>query len=716
MYKSLEIKSIIMKKLFTSIIFLSIIGLGNLLAQTIVTTDPQLKTVVLEEYTGIHCGYCPDGHVIAGDIQASDPDRVILVNIHAGSYAVPSGGEPDFRTAYGEDLATQAGVTGYPAGAVNRHIFTGNTATSMSRSAWTNAADDILQESTPVNVGLESAWDSVTGELTINVEVYYTNSSNELTNNLHVAILENGLEGPQTDYGPYNAANVLPNGNYVHGHVMRDLITGLNGESISTTAAGSLYTASYTYSVDPTWNIDNCDIVAFVTETQEEILNGTETAANGGSNDGTTVLNIGELSEPILVSGNSYSIDATSFMAGSEDFIFTLTSDAPSNWSSSFDVSGSNYSSQATISMANLASQAIQVNVTAGATPAVATYVLNMESVSNPAAIQKIAEIIVIDGITDLIVNHDQGFGDGAVYDHSDDYTDGLAFAGNSAYGETETQVLFKLANDNKLGDVVNIYYNIGWTFPGMTEDIAMFLAPYLDNGGNLFISGQDMGWDIFENGGSTVTQNFFNDYICGDYVDDGSPARNNVDIVASDVIFGGMSSFAITAAYADPANFYPDNVEPDNSGKAKAIFTYNDGKNGGLRIESWGSHYKIVYLCFDLRSISDVTVRKEVVKISHDWFYGALTTEEFDAKFQSLTAYPNPSKNFATIEFSELDEDATLSIYDIAGKVVYTKQVTSNTNSINIDVTSFETGYYLYNLTTANGNVSQSMTMEVVR
>ena len=705
-----------MKKLFILITFFSILGLGNLLAQTIVTTDPQLKTVILEEYTGIHCGYCPDGHVIAGNIQASDPDRVILMNIHAGSYAVPSGSEPDFRTAYGEDLATQAGVTGYPAGAVNRHIFAGNTATSMSRSAWANAADEILQESTPVNVGLESVWDSVTGELAINVEVYYTNSSDESMNNLHVAILENGLEGPQTDYGPYNAANVLPNGNYVHGHVMRDLITGLNGESISTTSAGSLYTASYTYSVDPSWDIDNCNIVAFVTETQEEILNGTETAANGGSNDGTTVLNIGELSEPNFVSGNSYSIDATSFMAGSEDFIFTLTSNAPSNWSSSFDIGGSNYSSQATISMANLISQSIQVNVAAGATPAVATYELNMESVSNPAAIQKIAEIIVIDGITDLIVNHDQGFGDGAVYDHSDDYTDGLAFAGNAAFGETETQVLLKLANDNKLGDVVNIYYNIGWTFPGMTEDIALFLAPYLDNGGNLFISGQDMAWDIYDNGGTTVTQNFFSDYLHGVYVDDGSPARNNVDIVVSDVIFGGMSSFAISGAYANAANFYPDNVEPDNSGKAKAIFTYNDGKNGGLRVESWGSHYKIVYLCFDLRSITDVSVREQVVKISHDWFYGALTTEAFEAKLQSLTSYPNPSNNFATIEYTAIDEEAVLHIYDIEGKLVYSKEVASNTTSINVDVKSWDMGYYLYNLTTANGNVSQSMTLEVVR
>ena len=110
------------------------------------------------------------------------------------------------------------------------------------------------------------------------------------------------------------------------------------------------------------------------------------------------------------------------------------------------------------------------------------------------------------------------------------------------------------------------------------------------------------------------------------------------------------------------------------------------------------------------------MSVREQVVKISHDWFYGALTTEAFEAKLQSLTSYPNPSNNFATIEYTAIDEEAVLHIYDIEGKLVYSKEVASNTTSINVDVKSWDMGYYLYNLTTANGNVSQSMTLEVVR
>ncbi|MCB0453277.1 MAG: hypothetical protein KDC94_10420, partial [Aequorivita sp.] len=60
-------------------------------AQTIVSTSPQDQNVVLEEFTGIHCVFCPQGHAIAKAIQDANPDRVTLINIHQGGYAVPSG-------------------------------------------------------------------------------------------------------------------------------------------------------------------------------------------------------------------------------------------------------------------------------------------------------------------------------------------------------------------------------------------------------------------------------------------------------------------------------------------------------------------------------------------------------------------------------------------------------------------------------------------------
>ena len=38
-------------------------------AQTIVSTTPENKNAILEEFTGIYCVYCPDGHLIANNLK-----------------------------------------------------------------------------------------------------------------------------------------------------------------------------------------------------------------------------------------------------------------------------------------------------------------------------------------------------------------------------------------------------------------------------------------------------------------------------------------------------------------------------------------------------------------------------------------------------------------------------------------------------------------------
>jgi hypothetical protein len=48
----------------------------NSFGQTIVSTSPENKKVVLEEFTGIKCVFCPQGHAIAQAIQNNNPDDV----------------------------------------------------------------------------------------------------------------------------------------------------------------------------------------------------------------------------------------------------------------------------------------------------------------------------------------------------------------------------------------------------------------------------------------------------------------------------------------------------------------------------------------------------------------------------------------------------------------------------------------------------------------
>ena len=246
--------------------------------QTIVSTSPENQNVVLEEYTGIHCGFCPDGHAIAQAIQNNNPDRVALINIHQGGYAVPGAGEPDFRTPWGNAIVNQSysgGDFGYPAGSINRHEFPGRAmatggGTAMSRSYWTISSTETLAKPSPVNVAVEATIDVNTKILTVHVEGYYTSNSPETTNLLNVALLQNNTKGPQQGAGP---------GPYNHMHRLVDLLTGQWGEAINTTTSGTFVDRTFTYPIPADYNgvptvLADMEVVAFITNTHQEIPSG----------------------------------------------------------------------------------------------------------------------------------------------------------------------------------------------------------------------------------------------------------------------------------------------------------------------------------------------------------------------------------------------------------------------------------------------------------
>ena len=267
----------------SAIIIIWICSLSTCQAQTFVDTTQQNKNIILEEFTGIHCVFCPAGHLIGQNLHNSHPARVFLINIHTGSYAVPSAGEPDFRTPFGSSIAGQSNLGGYPAGTVNRHQFSmsQNGGTAMSRSDWSSASTQLLNQLSPVNVGIQASVDMATNVLTVDVEVYYTGTQSVSTNMLNVAVVQHNVEGPQTGGQTYNPGAMLPNGNYNHNHMLRHLLTGQWGEYIQTLSPGTLYSNQYTWTMpadiagtplDPT----NISVIAFIAEGQQEILSGTE--------------------------------------------------------------------------------------------------------------------------------------------------------------------------------------------------------------------------------------------------------------------------------------------------------------------------------------------------------------------------------------------------------------------------------------------------------
>lgn len=276
-----------MKKIL-SLVVLAFLSVFTVMAQgeQFVSTEVSNKNVVLEEYTGINCGYCPDGHRIANEIAAAHPGRVFVINVHAGSYAANT-----YTTQFGNALANQTGLTGYPAGTVNRHVYpdllspneTGtHTVTDLSRGHWNTAAGRVMAETSPVNIAARGTLDWSTRELNITVQLYYTANETNSTNKLNVAILQDNVIGSQSG-ASYNPSQQVGS-QYRHMHMLRHLITGQWGEDITTTTQGSFVEKTYTYTIPASLGspnaiaakLEDLHFVAFVAQGQQEILTGCE--------------------------------------------------------------------------------------------------------------------------------------------------------------------------------------------------------------------------------------------------------------------------------------------------------------------------------------------------------------------------------------------------------------------------------------------------------
>ncbi len=251
------------------------------LAQLPVSTATENKNAVLEEFTGIYCQFCPDGHLKAQQFSDANPGDVVLINIHAGGYANPNGNDPDFRTAWGAAIDGQSGLAGYPAGTINRRVFSGHqqgtSGTAQSRGSWATTGAIVIGEGAYANIALEGTVDFGTGVLTVDVETYFTGVAPAAMAKLNIAVLQSNIEGPQTGMAA-NPGQVLPNGMYNHNHMLRELLTGQWGVDVST-AQGVTNSYSYTWTIPNDINgvpvaLADLEVVGFIAEGNQTIETG----------------------------------------------------------------------------------------------------------------------------------------------------------------------------------------------------------------------------------------------------------------------------------------------------------------------------------------------------------------------------------------------------------------------------------------------------------
>lgn len=239
-----------------------------------VSTEPTAKNVLVEEFTGIHCGYCPQAHVITNNMVAARPETVSVIAIHAGSFAVPvMGQEPDFRTEAGNIIHDSYSISGYPCGMVNRLVsWSEDSDPITSRNLWTAMAREEEKGQAPLNIWAKAVYEGSERLLTVEVEGYFVEEPASYSDvKIHIAITQNNILGPQ---------NGTTDGyEYLHQHMLRDYMTDPLGDSVAAVISDRRFKVTYSYEIPENWNDVKADPrelmpVIFVTGGQNgEVLN-----------------------------------------------------------------------------------------------------------------------------------------------------------------------------------------------------------------------------------------------------------------------------------------------------------------------------------------------------------------------------------------------------------------------------------------------------------
>ena len=201
------------------------------------------------------------------------------LNIHQGTFA------SRYTTQWGNALASQAGITGYPSSTLSRHAFSGGSLHIDPGQAYP-CATQILDMDAPVNVAATVDIDPQTRLMVVKVEVYYTADADCSTNMLNVALIQDNVLGLQTGASSFYPENMV-DGQYRHKHILRDLLTGQWGDTIRQTTAGSFFTKEYAYVVPPQIgdlavpDVDDLSVLVFVCEGRTEVLNVCEAIRTG---------------------------------------------------------------------------------------------------------------------------------------------------------------------------------------------------------------------------------------------------------------------------------------------------------------------------------------------------------------------------------------------------------------------------------------------------
>jgi len=389
-----------------------------------------------------------------------------------------------------------------------------------------------------------------------------------------------------------------------------------------------------------------------------------------------------------------------------DTYNINLDFDGPAGWSQTFTtINGTfNLGETDTVTLSPGDSTEIQVNVNANSINGYGKTIVQF--ISNQGSFGNAEFRYTTFGLNVLVVDDDGG-------ESYEEYFQNELISLSSEYGIITSDYI--PANVDSLNTFDTIIWNTGITEQGISPVEMNVIKTFLDNGGNLYLNGVDIAYQLADPASpyyTSETIDFFTNYLHSSYIlrehsalitqgISGDPITDDLGMMN---IAGGTGANTINHL----EGHYANQISAEGMYNANILsFWLKPNEHPGIRAFH-GVSGKVVFTTFGFETIALAERRALFAQRIIDWLSTPVGVDEspsdlLPASFELYQNYPNPFNPETIIEFQVLNTTpVSIKVYDLIGRevaILVDEVKQTGVYQVSFDGENLASGIYFYNM-----------------
>ncbi len=273
-------------------------------------------------------------------------------------------------------------------------------------------------------------------------------------------------------------------------------------------------------------------------------------------------------------------------------------------------------------------------------------------------------------------------------------------------------------SNDAILASTISLndYNLVIWLLGDESTDDETFsdseqnlVKSFLEQGGNLFVSGSELAWDL-DNKGSTTDKSFIKNYLKVALNNDDSGYYTVNGAIGS--AFEGLTVHFDNGSYGVYAEDYPDSYTVQTG--AETVLSYGNGQvaAAGFKgtVPNGTASAGVVVMGFPVETIYTESEQADLLLAVLDYLdinLGTIDEPSQPDRFILHGNYPNPFNSHTVFKFTiNQASDIQLTVYNLLGQqvgLVFKSRFESGQHSLVYNASSLSSGTYFYSMTSGS-------------